>query len=273
MQIRTLLVATDLTEQSYPAIIRGAEIAAKHGARLVVCHVVPVQAGSHPLFPQQHQLDVASSTVLDRQVAESLSQQVARLTSRSPAAFEILIDRGEPASTLVSQAARLGADLIVIMSDAPAAEGRAMATDTVALSACCSVLVLREGEGQCAAVVALNSEAEIVPELIRAVLAVSSPSPKRIVAILSVTEQTASTDNITGRLADDAVSMGVALETWFAALTDASALERAASDPSISLVAFAAPPPDPIVAGTSSPLEDALPEARSSLLLFRTITG
>src|SRR5689334_13881649 len=92
MQIRTILVASDLTERGHPAIVRGAELATTHGAKLVVCHVVPAQAGSHPLFPQQYIVDATSAASLDQRIADTLSQLVTSLTSRPPDAFDILID-------------------------------------------------------------------------------------------------------------------------------------------------------------------------------------
>jgi nucleotide-binding universal stress UspA family protein len=270
LKIRTLLVATDLSERSHPAIVRGAELATRHGARLVVCHIVESQVATHPLFPQRHQAELMSGASLDENIAEMVSALVARLTARTSMGFDVVVDRGEPAKVLTVQAARISADLIVMMSDDPSAEREAKTTRNLARASSCSVLVLGEGSGQVAAVVALKSEGEVALELMEAVAAVSSPPPTKIVAILSMNDQADGAASLAVRLGQEAARMGVDVDTWFANVNEGSPLERATTDPSIALVACAAPLPTPLVAETSGPLDDAPPGARCSLLLLRT---
>ena len=158
--MRTILVGTDLTERSDPAIVRGAALARTNGARLVVCHVGPRQVGVNPLFPQQHQRDLASTANWEEVVAEAMTRRVVELTGLD--VFDVALDEGEPSRVLCQQASRLSADLIVVMSDGPGAEKRV--TRDLSTSPC-SVLALDGSAGSTVALLTWESEVESVHEL------------------------------------------------------------------------------------------------------------
>ena len=217
MALRTLLVGTDLTEHSDRAIVRGHRLSLSHGARLVVCHVLPDQLGSHPLFPQQYEQEVISSTNRDEQIAEAVSQRVVELTAREPDAFDVIIDRGDVARVLGDHARRLSADLTIVMADAP---GETLATITrdLARESPCSMLVVGESSATGVAVVALAGESEQVPALVKSACAVASSPPDRIVVVLFVTDAAGvpATETWGPHLAALSAELGVAVEPWFA---------------------------------------------------------
>src|SRR5450432_2900071 len=262
MSFRTLLVGTDLTERSDAAILRGHDIARNNDARLVVCHVAPAQIGSHPLFPQRYEEEMLSAAHLDEQLAEAVSLRVAELTQREPDTFDVIIDQGEPARVLMDHAARLAADLTVVMNDGP--DSDATVTRDLARSSSCSTLVVGNGLGTGLAVMALETEIATVPALLAAARAAITFETSKIVMILWVTGGEFAVLKWTSRLAELSIALGVTLEPRFAEIGDTSVVDRAATDPSIGLVALAAPLPDRGLTETSSPIDDALPGATSS---------
>jgi nucleotide-binding universal stress UspA family protein len=275
MIVRTLLVGTDLSDRADPAIVRGHQLAKASGARLVVCHVSPGRMATHALFPQQHQDDIVAATQFDANMAEAVSSRVAELTGRSPDTFEVVIDQGSPARALCEQSARFTADLIVVMADRETDDGDAIVTRDLVRGCGCSVLVLCAGAGTeprrgGAAVVALEGEVELIPALVDAALFVASPPPSAIDVVLWVNEQDLETSSITAQLDRHARSLGVRLVPWFAKVRDTSVLmAQAAQHPDIGLLVFVAPAPPELVKGISSPIDDVLPQATSSILLLR----
>jgi len=263
--MRTVLVGTDLTERSDPAIVRGAALARKNGGRLVVCHVGPRQVGVNPLFPQQHQQDIAATASWEEAAAEAVTRHVADLTGLD--AFDVAIDEGEPSRALCQQATRLSADLIVVMSDRPGGGG----TVTRDLSASpCSVLVLGPSTGNTVAVVTLESDVESVPDLAAAARSVLVEPVGKIVVIMWADREKHEKGALLAQLSAQSEKLGVPVEPWFADMSELSLVARVAADPDVGLVVLATPTPDRIVAQTTSPLDDALAVATSSLLLIRS---
>jgi hypothetical protein len=230
MRMQTVLVGTDLTERCDQAILRGHHIASANEAKLVVCHVGPGHVGSHPLFPQRHQDDLVSASNLEERIAEAVSLRAAEVTGRNPDQFDVVIARTSP----------------------------------------CSVFVVGEGSGTGVAVVALEDEVEVIPELVSAARGVLAWLPSRIDVILFADDPKLSPSRTTLQIADQAATLGVALVPWFAEIGDTALLTRAVDDPSLGLVVMAAPLPDDVAAATSGPLDDALSTIRSSILLLRT---
>jgi nucleotide-binding universal stress UspA family protein len=276
MLVRTLLVGTDLSDRADQAIVRGHELAAAGGARLVVCHVGPPELAAHPLFPQQHQRDVLAATQEDAEMAEDVSSRVVELTGRSRENFEVVVDRGQASRALCEQSARVSADLVVVMADR-LLEGEAATVTRDLVRGCnCSVLVLGRAAGEAertperVAVVALEGEVEFVPELVSAALFVSSKRPPGIDVVLWVAERDVEASAITAQLARQSSDLGMPLAPWFADVRDTTMLmARASRHPSIGLLVILAPPPAELAKSASGPIDDILPEATSSILLLR----
>lgn len=276
MLVRTLLVGTDLSDRADQAIVRGHELAAAGGARLVVCHVGPPELAAHPLFPQQHQHDVLAATQQDAEMAEDVSSRVVELTGRSRENFDVVVDRGQASRALCEQSARVSADLVVVMADR-LLEGEAATVTRDLVRGCnCSVLVLGTAAGEAertperVAVVALEGEVEFVPELVSAALFVSSKRPPGIDVVLWVAERDVEASAITAQLARQSSDLGMPLAPWFADVRDTTMLmARASRHPSIGLLVILAPPPAELAKSASGPIDDILPEATSSILLLR----
>jgi hypothetical protein len=129
-------------------------------------------------------------------------------------------------------------------------------------------MVTGPSTGDAVAIVALESEVELVPQLAAAARAASTRDVSKFVVILWADSEARKTP-LLAALARTSEAAGVPFEPWFAHLDDTSALSRAASDPQIGLVAMAAPRPDKIVDRRASPLDDAFDSAQASLLLLR----
>jgi hypothetical protein len=269
MRVRTVLVGTDLTERDDKAISRAHQLAVANEAKLVVCHVGPGHVGSHPLFPQRHQDDVDSAANLEGTIAEAVSLRAAAVTGQSPEQFDVVVDHGDVAAVLSEQATRMGADLIVVMSDRAENGDAGTVTRDLARMSPCSIFAVGEGSGTGVAVVALEDEVDLVPELVSAARSTLASVPSQLEVILFVHRREA-TPRISERIADQAVQMGVALVPWFADIGDTSLLTRAVEDASLGLVVMSAPVPDDLTATTSSPFDEALSSIRSSVLLLRT---
>ena len=267
--MQTILVGTDLTERSDQALLRGHQIALANEAKLVVCHVGPGHVGSHPLFPQRHQDDVVSASNLEERIADAVSLRAAEVTGRDQEQFDVVVDQGDAAAVLTEQVSRVGADLLVVMADWSAPDDSGTARD-IARTSPCSVLVVGEGSGTGVAVVALEDEVEVVPELVSAARSLLTSLPSRIDVILFADDPKLSPARVTQQIAEQATALGVALVPWFAAIGDTALLARAVDDPSLGLVVVAAPLPDDLGSTTASPLDDALSTIRSSILLMRT---
>ena len=78
-----VLVATDLSEASDPAIARGAAHAQAVGAPLVVCHVIPDVLRSHPLQPRTGVNELTISSDYTKRAAELVTEQMRRVARTS----------------------------------------------------------------------------------------------------------------------------------------------------------------------------------------------
>ncbi len=109
-----VLIATDLTEASDPAIARGVAHAQAVGAQVVVCHVIPDVFRSHPLQPLQGGSAIALSAELTKRAAELATEQVHRVAGLSPDEDTVIIETGSPGDEVVRIAEDRGASLVVI---------------------------------------------------------------------------------------------------------------------------------------------------------------
>ena len=269
MLLTTLLVGTDSTPRSDPAILSGHRIAGASGARLVLCHVAPAQLGSHPLFPQLYEAEALSALDWDQRIGDAISSRVVELTGRTPDDFHVVIDQGDVATVLSEQASRLRAELMVVMDQS---ENPRTVTRDLARSSPCSVLAIGASTGTRVAVSLLQEELALVPELIDAARTVLALFPSEI-DIIVTTQQVSGTSAVHDEMARYGAELGLTLVPWFATVDDTSTIARAAADPSHGLVALAAPVPEKLTAASSSPLDDVLPVARCTLLLLRTTSA
>jgi hypothetical protein len=74
-------VVTDLSTAADEAIRQGHEWAARTGADLFVCHVVPTYHRVNALFPQRNEVDTLSAIELERRVADLVTTRVSEITA------------------------------------------------------------------------------------------------------------------------------------------------------------------------------------------------
>lgn len=109
-----VLIATDLTEASDPAIARGAAHAQAVGAQIVVVHVIPDVFRSHPLQPLSGGSELAFSSDLTKRAAELATEQVRRVAGLSPDEDTVIVETGNPEDEIVRIAEDRQASLVVI---------------------------------------------------------------------------------------------------------------------------------------------------------------
>jgi nucleotide-binding universal stress UspA family protein len=109
-----VLVATDLTEASDPAIARGSAHAQAIGAPLVVCHIIPDVLRSHPLQPRAGVNELTLSSDFTKRAAELVTEQVRRVAGISPDDDTIVIESGNPEDEIVRIAEERRASMIVV---------------------------------------------------------------------------------------------------------------------------------------------------------------
>ena len=76
--IGPVIVATDLSDASRPALVVGGSHAAATGAPLLVCHVVPTVVRYHPLLPSPTENEVTLEVGLLSRVASMSRKRSAR---------------------------------------------------------------------------------------------------------------------------------------------------------------------------------------------------
>lgn len=137
-QIRTVLLATDLTATSEAATRHAIDLAATLGARLLVVNVIdPSRRGSRQRNSRVDQIRAEREPSLLEIVGAAQSRGVS-------AAF--LLWTGEPGRSIVSAAEAEAADMVVVGSRALDRAGRFLlgsVSDYVVYHAACPVLVAR----------------------------------------------------------------------------------------------------------------------------------
>lgn len=167
-QSPVVLIATDLTEASEPALVRGATHAAATGARVVVCHVVPDVFHTHPLNPARSEQAISLSTDLVKRAADMVTEQARRVAGLSPDEDTVVISVGVAEDEIVRIAAERGASLIVIGAKPRTGMSRVFGrtAERVIRYAECAVLVARpSGKGNGRILVATDFSDAALPAL------------------------------------------------------------------------------------------------------------
>ena len=141
MRIRSVFVASDLSDASEEAIKIGHRWAERNVARLTVGFVVPKLVTTNPFFPQAAQTDTINLIEAERRSTEELADTVARVTGRAPEDFRIVVTSGTPVSGILQLVREAGADLIVV---GPDAADNASVAERIARVAPCAVLIARK---------------------------------------------------------------------------------------------------------------------------------
>lgn len=140
-QIRNVLAAVGQFPQNDPVLVRAAEIARAHRARLTIVHVIDSFTGFDPapadLALIRHQIRLIAR--------ENIEAAIVRQAIDLPG-IDIRIETGSPSLRLIAQTHETGADLVVMMAH----EGESIlakiigsTTDRVIRAACAPVLVVK----------------------------------------------------------------------------------------------------------------------------------
>jgi nucleotide-binding universal stress UspA family protein len=113
-QSSRIVVATDLTEASEPALVRGHAHSLAVGSPLVVCHVIPDVLRHHPLLPSAAESDAAASAAITKRAAELVSNQVGSVLKIAADAYTVEIETGDAEDEIVRIAEAEGAEMIVV---------------------------------------------------------------------------------------------------------------------------------------------------------------
>ena len=150
IELKRILVPTDLSENAGQALLHAAAIARWTGAEMIVLHVVEkfmdhslVYSDMWPFKKPMHQY----YRELEARIADRLQRDVLS-TVGSDVAFRVVASTGRPAPEIVLTAEREQVDLIVIATHGRGGIAQALlgsTTERVLRRAPCPVLVIRSG--------------------------------------------------------------------------------------------------------------------------------
>lgn len=109
-----ILVATDLTTYSEPALVRAHAHAGAIGGALVVCHVIPDVMRHHPLFATRDANDTVLAGDLTKKAAELVAEQIGRVLRLSVDDYRIVVETGRAEDEIVRISEEEHAALVVI---------------------------------------------------------------------------------------------------------------------------------------------------------------
>ena len=109
-----VVVATDLTDASRPALERGRAHAQAIGAPLLGCHVVLDVFRSHPLVPNPEENALLLGANVVARAAELVTEQVRSVLGIGPDQAEVVVQTGAPDEEIVRLAESRDASLIAV---------------------------------------------------------------------------------------------------------------------------------------------------------------
>ncbi len=141
-----VLAATDLSLHADDALLRAHEYAREVHGELGVCHVVPTEILSHPLFPERSRIEAFQVPSTYGTAVEAVKSKIHDVTGRDPDSCKVFVEGGAPHAVIVGTAETWGADRIVVGSLGAGAIPRMLLGSValrVARHAHCPVLVAR----------------------------------------------------------------------------------------------------------------------------------
>ncbi|WP_299962154.1 universal stress protein [uncultured Roseobacter sp.] len=100
--MKNIVIASDLSERSRPALRRAVDMAAETGAQLTVLHIVDAALPE----PLSQPVEVGARTMLSGQVAEDAGKR--------PLSVEITVAKGDAIQQITETVARVEADLLIV---------------------------------------------------------------------------------------------------------------------------------------------------------------
>ena len=150
---RKILVATDLTEASSPALAAGIDLARRLGSSVIALHVTPPAYEPRFWFTPLSATDRDYFTSLAKKEQEAarrvLEEQIAKLKGDSPILSEALVSIGYPADVIRAVAIEREADLVVVGTHGRVGMQHLLlgsVAERVLRTAPCAVLAVRGGK-------------------------------------------------------------------------------------------------------------------------------
>lgn len=142
-----VVIATDLTEHSEAALVRGRAHAEATGVPFIVLHVIPDVFRHHPLAPTRGQNDAILEAELTKKAAELVSEQVGRVLQVSADDYRVVIETGDAEDEIVRVAEVEHASLVAVGARPRDAHDRVLGhvAERVVRYGHSSVLVARAG--------------------------------------------------------------------------------------------------------------------------------
>lgn len=162
-----VVVATDLTDDARPALLRARGHADATGARLLVCHVVLDVFRSHPLVPDPRESETMIGSDVLKRAAELVTEQVGATLQIPVDAYEVVVLSGAPADEIVRLAEAERASLAVVGAKPRVGAARVLGhvAERVVRYASGPVLVAREGKATGKILVATDFSPGSLPAL------------------------------------------------------------------------------------------------------------
>ncbi len=153
-----VLIATDLTANAEPALLRGRAHAQATNAPYIVVHVIPDVLRHHPLAPTPTDNDAAPMMDITKKAAELVTEQVRRVLGAAPDELRVRIETGDAEDEIVRVAEEEHASLIVVGARAREGSERVLGhiAERVVRYAHSTVLVARAGAPTSKVVVATD---------------------------------------------------------------------------------------------------------------------
>jgi nucleotide-binding universal stress UspA family protein len=147
LPLRTVIVSTDFSEVGDAAIEPAFRLAADHGARLRLVHVMEGSEVPNPLYAHYHPTPSPDDQRQATAAAEEALRERVPSACRERVPHDILVIHGDPAEAIVRVAEEAGGGTWIVMSS----HGRqgvarlvlGSVTDRVAARAPCPVLIVR----------------------------------------------------------------------------------------------------------------------------------
>jgi len=146
LALQTIVAATDLSDVGDRAVDTACRLAADHGGRVLLVHVIERPATPNPLYAHYLRMPAPEE---EQRAVEAID---AALRERVPAALrarvphEAIVPLGQPADEIVRLAADRGASLVVVASHGRGGLARVVlgsVSSRVAARAPCPVLIVR----------------------------------------------------------------------------------------------------------------------------------
>lgn len=114
--MKRILCATDLSEPADEALRQASDLARDVGARLGVCHLLPVANPLHPLSSAPSDSEPLTDPALTARITEALKTRTTSITGRDSSEVEVFVEIGAGYAELLRRAETWRADVVVAAS-------------------------------------------------------------------------------------------------------------------------------------------------------------